>query len=126
MGTPEAAELAARTGSGRVDGTVVLSVRDLITVFPTGEGLAVAANGVSFDLRAGETLGLVGESGSGKSVTCRSILRLVPEPGQIVGGSIRFQGRDILALSRRELKELRGAQISMIFQDPTSSLNPVF
>src|SRR6266508_2588679 len=81
MGTPEAAELAARTGSGRVDGTVVLSVRDLITVFPTTESMAVAANGVSFDLRAGETMGLVGESGSGKSVTCRSILRLDPLQG---------------------------------------------
>jgi oligopeptide/dipeptide ABC transporter ATP-binding protein len=97
-----------------------------VTVFPAGGGLAVAVNSVSFDLRPGETLGLVGESGSGKSMTCRSILRLVPEPGEIVGGSILFQGRDILSLSRRELRALRGAQISMIFQDPTSSLNPVF
>jgi oligopeptide/dipeptide ABC transporter ATP-binding protein len=126
MGTPEAAELAARTGSGRVDGTVVLSVRDLITVFPTTESVAVAANGVSFDLRAGETMGLVGESGSGKSVTCRSILRLVPEPGQIVGGSILFRGVDVLDLSRRELRAVRGAEMSMIFQDPMSSLNPVY
>jgi oligopeptide/dipeptide ABC transporter ATP-binding protein len=107
------------------EGTL-LSVRDLVTVFPARGGVAVAVNGVSFDLRPGETLGLVGESGSGKSVTCRSILRLVPDPGEIVAGSIRFQGREILTLSRRELRALRGAQISMIFQDPASSLNPVF
>jgi len=108
------------------DGESLLSVRDLVTVFPARDAVAVAVNGVSFDLRAGETLGLVGESGSGKSVTCRSILRLVPEPGQILGGSIRFQGREVLELSRRELRAIRGSQISMIFQDPASSLNPVF
>ena len=105
---------------------VLLSVRDLVTVFPSGSRLAIAVNGVSFELRAGETLGLVGESGSGKSVCCRSILRIVPEPGIVASGSVRFQGRDVLALSRRELRELRGSQISMIFQDPMSSLNPVF
>src|SRR5262249_37276666 len=70
--------------------------------------------------------GLVGESGSGKSVTCRSILRLVPDPGEVVGGSIHFEGRDLLGLSRREMRHLRGRDISMIFQDPMSSLNPVF
>jgi oligopeptide/dipeptide ABC transporter ATP-binding protein len=106
--------------------TPLLSVRDLVTIFPAAAGVAVAANGVSFELRQGETLGLVGESGSGKSVTCRSVLRLVPEPGQIVGGSILFEGRDVLALSRGQLRALRGSQISMIFQDPTSSLNPVY
>jgi oligopeptide transport system ATP-binding protein len=109
-----------------VNGGVLLSVRDLVTVFPSAAGAAVAANGVSFDLRAGETMGLVGESGSGKSVTCRSILRLVPEPGQIVAGSVLFRGLDLLTVSRRELRSLRGAEISMIFQDPMSSLNPVY
>jgi len=97
-----------------------------VTVFPTRSGVAVAANGVSFSIAAGETVGLVGESGSGKSVTCRSVLRLVPKPGEIIGGSVRFEGRDVLALSSRELRALRGAEISMIFQDPTSSLNPVY
>jgi oligopeptide transport system ATP-binding protein len=109
-----------------VNGGVLLSVRDLVTVFPSAAGAAVAANGVSFDLRAGETMGLVGESGSGKSVTCRSILRLVPEPGQIVAGSVLFRGLDLLTVSRHELRSLRGAEISMIFQDPMSSLNPVY
>jgi oligopeptide transport system ATP-binding protein len=109
-----------------VNGGVLLSVRDLVTVFPSAAGAAVAANGVSFDLRAGETMGLVGESGSGKSVTCRSILRLVPEPGQIVAGSVLFRGLDLLTVSRRDLRSLRGAEISMIFQDPMSSLNPVY
>jgi oligopeptide/dipeptide ABC transporter ATP-binding protein len=105
---------------------VLLSVKDLVTVFPTRSKLAVAANGVSLHLRAGETLGLVGESGSGKSVTCRSILDLVPEPGRIVSGSIQFLGRDVLSLRKKDLRALRGSQISMIFQDPMSSLNPVF
>lgn len=101
-------------------------MKDLVTVFPTRYGVAVAANGVSFSIAAGETVGLVGESGSGKSVTCRSVLRLVPKPGQIIGGSVRFEGRDVLALSSRELRTLRGAEVSMIFQDPMSSLNPVY
>ncbi len=99
---------------------------DLVTVFPTRTGIAIAANHVSFSISAGETLGLVGESGSGKSVTCRSILRLVPRPGEILGGSVRFDGKDVLALSARELRAIRGAEISMIFQDPMSSLNPVY
>ncbi len=126
MRTSETAGLAAAAGSGPAAGDVVLSVRDLVTVFPTRQSVAMAANGVSFDLRAGETMGLVGESGSGKSVTCRSILRLVPEPGQIVGGSIRFRDTDVLGLSRRQLRSVRGREISMIFQDPMSSLNPVY
>ena len=107
-------------------GRPLLSVRDLVTVFPARDRIVCAVNGVSFDLHEGETLGLVGESGSGKSVTCRSLLRLVPEPGQIIGGSIEFDGQDILALSPRALRAVRGAQIAMIFQDPMSSLNPVF
>ncbi len=104
----------------------LLSVRDLVTAFPAVDGAAIAANHVSFDLSLGETMGLVGESGSGKSVTSRSILRLVPEPGEIIGGSIRFGGRDVLDLSEREMRAIRGAEISMIFQDPMSSLNPVY
>jgi oligopeptide/dipeptide ABC transporter ATP-binding protein len=104
----------------------LLSVADLTTVFPTARGLSVASNGVSFELRAGETLGLVGESGSGKSVTCRSIIGLVPEPGRIIGGSVRFQGAELLGLPARSLRAVRGVQISMIFQDPMSSLNPVY
>jgi len=104
----------------------LLSVDDLTTVFPTARGLAIASNSVSFHLEARETLGLVGESGSGKSVTCRSILGLVPEPGRIIGGSVRLQGVELLTLPERKLRTLRGTQISMIFQDPMSSLNPVY
>jgi oligopeptide/dipeptide ABC transporter ATP-binding protein len=104
----------------------ILTVRDLVTVFPATRGVVVAANHVSFDLRAGETMGLVGESGSGKSVTCRSLLRLVPEPGEIINGSVLFEGKDLLQLSTRELRSLRGREISMIFQDPLTSLNPVY
>ena len=107
-------------------GRPLLSVRDLVTVFPARDRIVCAVNGVSFDLHEGETLGLVGESGSGKSVTCRSLLRLVPEPGEIIGGSIEFDGQDILALPPSALRALRGAQIAMIFQDPMTSLNPVF
>ena len=107
-------------------GPPLLSVRDLVTVFPGRDRVVCAVNGVSFDLHEGETLGLVGESGSGKSVTCRSLLRLVPEPGQIIGGAIEFDGQDILALPPRALRAVRGSQIAMIFQDPMSSLNPVF
>jgi oligopeptide/dipeptide ABC transporter ATP-binding protein len=104
----------------------ILTVRDLVTVFPATRGVVVAANHVSFDLRPGETMGLVGESGSGKSVTCRSLLRLVPEPGEIIGGSAVFEGKDLLQLSTRALRSVRGREISMIFQDPLASLNPVY
>jgi oligopeptide transport system ATP-binding protein len=104
----------------------ILTVRDLVTVFPATRGVVVAANHVSFDLRRGETMGLVGESGSGKSVTCRSLLRLVPEPGEIINGSVVFEGNDILQLPARALRSLRGHEISMIFQDPLASLNPVY
>ena len=104
----------------------ILSVRDLLTVFATQRGIVVAANQVSFDLRPGETMGLVGESGSGKSVTCRSLLGIVPEPGEVIGGSVLFEGRNLLELSSRALRSLRGSEISMIFQDPLASLNPVY
>jgi oligopeptide/dipeptide ABC transporter ATP-binding protein len=104
----------------------LLAVSELVTAFPAIDGMVMAANHVSLSLAAGETVGLVGESGSGKSVTCRSIMRLVPPPGEILAGSIRFDGRDVLALSRSELRALRCTGIAMIFQDPMASLNPVY
>ena len=108
----------------------LLRVRDLKTYFVTehGSGTARAVDGVSFDLNPGETLGIVGESGCGKTVTSLSILRLVPEPpGHILPGSlIEFEGRNLLALTASELREVRGNRIAMIFQEPMTSLNPVF
>jgi len=103
----------------------ILQVKDLKTQFFTDDGVVKAVNGVSFDLYPGETLGIVGESGCGKSVTALSILRLVQEPGRIVNGQILFKGDDLLELSNEEMRELRGKDIAMIFQDPLSSLNPV-
>ena len=105
-------------------GSPVLSLQDLKTYFFTRSGTAKAVDGVSLDLHKGETLGIVGESGSGKSVTCLSILQLVPPPGRIVGGRILLEGRDLLGLSERELRQVRGKQIGMVFQDPMTSLNP--
>ena len=106
--------------------TPLLEVRDLRTHFFTSDGVVRAVDGVSFALSPGETLGLVGESGCGKSVTALSILRLIaPETGRIVGGSIRFGGRDLTALSSEEMRELRGHRIAMIFQEPMTGLNPV-
>src|SRR5918997_454415 len=103
----------------------ILSVRDLKTYFETEDGVVKAVDGVSFELERGETLGIVGESGSGKSVTNLSIIRLIPEPpGKIVSGEILFDGQDIRALSIDELRRVRGKRISMIFQDPMTSLNP--
>jgi peptide/nickel transport system ATP-binding protein len=105
----------------------LLQVRDLRTYFHTEAGIARAVDGVSFDIFPGEVLGLVGESGSGKSVTALSVLRLIPDPpGKIVGGSILFRGRDLLKLSWEEIRAIRGKEISMIFQEPMTSLNPVF
>jgi peptide/nickel transport system ATP-binding protein len=106
-------------------GDALLEVRDLRTYIYTRRGVVKAVDGASFSVRRGETLGIVGESGSGKSMTCLSILRLVPEPGgRIVGGAIAFDGEDLLAKSREEMRELRGSQIAMILQDPMASLNP--
>ena len=104
----------------------LLEVRNLATQFPTREGLVRAVDGVSFYLDRGELLGLVGESGCGKSITALSIMRLVAPPGKIVNGEILFGGRDLLKISNREMRDVRGNDIAMIFQDPMTSLNPVF
>ena len=106
--------------------SAILEVRDLRTQFHTLDGVVRAVDGVSFDLERGETLGIVGESGCGKSVTALSILRLIPpETGRIASGSIRFEGQELVALGEEEMKSLRGHRISMIFQEPMTSLNPV-
>ncbi len=105
----------------------ILAVEGLQTHFFTQEGVVRAVDGVSLKIRPGETLGLVGESGCGKTVTALSILRLVPDPpGRIVGGAIIFEGRDLLSLPEEEIRKIRGRAISMIFQEPMTSLNPVF
>jgi oligopeptide/dipeptide ABC transporter ATP-binding protein len=107
--------------------TPLLSVRDLRTYFHTAAGIARAVDGVSFDVQPHETVGIVGESGCGKSVTSLSILRLIDRPGRIEPGSrIEFEGRDLLAASESEIRSIRGNRISMIFQEPMTSLNPVF
>ena len=103
----------------------VLEVHKLETQFFTDAGVLRAVDGVSFTVAAGETLGIVGESGSGKSVTAASLIRLLDEQGRIVGGEVRFQGRDVLAMSAEELRSLRGDAVAMVFQDPMTSLNPV-
>src|ERR1035437_956805 len=105
--------------------TPILQVRDLRTQFLTDGGIVTAVDGVSFDLYPGESLGIVGESGSGKSVTALSLLRLVPDPGKIVGGHVLFRNEDLLQISEDEIRQIRGRDIAMIFQDPQSSLNPV-
>jgi peptide/nickel transport system ATP-binding protein len=105
---------------------VLLSVEGLTTVFDLPSGAVPAVDDVSFEIRRGETLGLVGESGSGKSVTAFSIMRLVQRPGRIASGRINFRGRDMLQLSEREMCGVRGADISLIFQEPMTALNPVF
>jgi peptide/nickel transport system ATP-binding protein len=105
----------------------LLQIRDLRTYFRTDAGIAKAVDGIDLEIFPGEVVGLVGESGSGKSVTALSILRLIPDPpGQIVGGSILFKGRDLLKLSWDQIHDIRGKEISMIFQEPMTSLNPVF
>jgi oligopeptide/dipeptide ABC transporter ATP-binding protein len=103
----------------------LLEVSDLMTSFPTRHGLVRAVTGVSFHVDRGEILGLVGESGCGKSVTSMSILGLVAKPGRIDGGSVRFDGQELVGLSNEALRKIRGDRIAMVFQQPTSSLNPV-
>jgi oligopeptide/dipeptide ABC transporter ATP-binding protein len=103
----------------------LLQVEDLKTYFFTSAATVKAVDGVSFEINKGETLGIVGESGCGKSVTALSLLKLVPDPGRIVGGKILFGGQDIVPMEEAEVRELRGDQVAMIFQDPMTSMNPV-
>ncbi len=105
----------------------VIDVRDLKTYFITRNGIIKAVDGVSFSINAGETLGLVGESGCGKSITCLSVMRLVPQPaGRIMGGEIILNGESLLTKDESEMRKIRGSKVSMILQDPMTSLNPVF
>lgn len=105
---------------------ILIKVEDLKTYFYTEDGVVPAVDGVSFSIEAGKTLGLVGESGCGKSVTSLSIMRLIPPPGRIVRGKILFDGTNLLDLPESEMRKIRGNKISMIFQEPMTSLNPVF
>ena len=112
---------------GEISNEAILSIRNLSTHFFSLEGVAKAVDGVSFDLFPGEVLGVVGESGCGKSVTAQSIMQLVPEPpGKIVGGEIYYHNKNLLTLAPKEIRKIRGAGIAMIFQEPMTSLNPVF
>ncbi|WP_060207593.1 ABC transporter ATP-binding protein [Sporosarcina koreensis] len=106
--------------------TELLEVRDLRTSFYTDDGEVKAVDGVSFTLPEGKTLGIVGESGSGKSITALSILKLLATNGKIIGGEVRFKGEDLLSFSDKKMRDIRGNAISMIFQEPMTSLNPVF
>ena len=111
----------------RASANTVLEVEDLRTIFHTREGAVYAVNGVSFELRSGELLGVVGESGSGKSVTMMSLMNLFPTPpAEIVSGEVRIEGRDVCAMDDEQMRALRGGDIGFIFQDPMTSLNPVF
>ena len=103
----------------------LLRIEDLTIHFPTEEGDVRAVNGVSLSVEAGQTLGLVGETGAGKTTTALGILRLVPEPGQVESGSIIYKDRDIMTMSEKAVQDIRGNEISMIFQDPMTALNPV-
>ncbi|MEQ1612909.1 MAG: ABC transporter ATP-binding protein [Hyphomicrobiaceae bacterium] len=105
--------------------SALLQVRDLATQFDTRAGVVKAVDGVSFDVAAGEVVGLVGESGSGKSVTGFSILGLIDPPGRIVAGSIKLEGRELVGAAREQLRTLRGRRMAMVFQDPATTLNPV-
>ncbi len=104
----------------------LLEVKNLRTYFHTFKGIVKAVDGISFSLGKGEILGIVGESGSGKSVTCFSVLKLIEEPGVVQADEIRFQGKDITLASEKEMAKIRGKDISMVFQDPMTSLNPLY
>jgi ABC-type dipeptide/oligopeptide/nickel transport system ATPase component len=108
------------------DSQKLLEVKGLKTYFYTEEGIVKAVDGVSFDMYEDEVLGLVGETGCGKSVTALSILQLVRAPGKIIDGSVTFKGENLMGLKESEMRERRGRDITMIFQDPLNSLNPVF
>jgi ABC-type dipeptide/oligopeptide/nickel transport system ATPase component len=113
--------------SGPGAGGALLEIDDLKTYFFTPTGIVKAVDGVSYSVRSGETLGVVGESGCGKSVTALSILRLVADPpGRIVGGTIRLEGRNLLDLGQQQMEAIRGNEISMVFQEPMTSLNPLY
>ena len=103
----------------------LLEIKDLVIHFNTENGDVHAVDGVTLSVDQGKTLGLVGETGAGKTTTALGILRLVPEPGQVLGGSITYKGQDIMAMSEKEVQDIRGNEISMIFQDPMTALNPV-
>ena len=105
---------------------MLLSVKNLSTEFPVKKGIVKAVEDVSFDVDAGEILAIVGESGSGKSVTSLSIMGLLAEPGHVAGGSLEFEGKDLATLSEKQYRELRGNDMAMIFQEPMTSLNPVY
>ena len=124
------AEALAVQNLAQLNGAIqpaVLEIENLQTHFFTPGGVVKAVDGVSYAVRSGETLGVVGESGCGKSVTALSVLRLVADPpGRIVGGAIRFEGRNLLDLHPRQMEDIRGNEISMIFQEPMTSLNPVY
>ncbi|MCI0894525.1 MAG: ABC transporter ATP-binding protein, partial [Chloroflexi bacterium] len=113
-------------GDQRDGADTLLEVRDLRTHFMTRRGLVRAVNGVSFELKKGETLGLVGESGSGKTITCLSILKLLPRGGQIVGGEILFDGQDLVKSTESEMEGLRGKRVGMILQNSMAAMDPVF
>jgi peptide/nickel transport system ATP-binding protein len=119
---PTAASIPEKTAKNNY----VLKVRGLKTYFFTDDGVVKAVDGVDFNLAPGEVLGIVGESGCGKSVTSLSLLRLISMPGEIVEGEVLFNGEDLLELSEEEMRNIRGNRISMIFQQPTTALNPVF
>ncbi|GAI29586.1 unnamed protein product, partial [marine sediment metagenome] len=106
---------------------LLLEVKNLKTYFYTDEGVVRAVDGISFDIKKGETLGMIGESGCGKSVSALSIMRLISEPpGRIMEGKINFQGEDLREKSEPEMRRIRGNEIAMVFQEPMTSLNPLF
>ncbi len=109
-----------------IDPDILLDVRDLHVSFRTEDGIVRAVDGVSFQLRRGEVLGIVGESGSGKSVTMMTVMRLIRDPNAIFEGQVIYKGRDLMTLGDDEMRQVRGREISMIFQDPMTSLNPVY
>src|SRR3954466_6761541 len=104
----------------------VLSIKDLVVEFKTEDGIVHAVDGISYDVLPGETLGIVGESGSGKSVSTMSILGLIPQPpGRVASGTAIFKGQDLLKMKKKQLRQFRGDEVAMVFQDPMTSLNPV-
>ena len=116
---------SVKKGEKHMENDILLQVTDLHTHFFTDDGVVKAVDGVNFFVRKGRTLGIVGESGCGKSITARSILRLLDHPGRVVAGEIRFKGEELLSLTEKEMRAIRGCTISIIFQDPMTALNPV-